>query len=180
MLKMHKIDVADYLHPTFLGRRTGVYQASLPVGNITARAVKGGLDIAGTDGHDTAVIASATIRVANNILVESGQRGAIAARDPHERRVHGEGEERGALASLLLGTGSSGSRWENFAAPPPTAAVTRCVGLRARTMGSSLRKRIARGEWRAAGRVLRRREVRRWVAGSTGHGARQCAKWWPS
>lgn len=25
----HKIDVADYLHPTFLGRRTGVYQASI-------------------------------------------------------------------------------------------------------------------------------------------------------
>ncbi len=25
----HKIDVADYLHPTFLGRRSGVYQASI-------------------------------------------------------------------------------------------------------------------------------------------------------
>ena len=25
----HKIDVADYLHPTYLGRRTGVYQASI-------------------------------------------------------------------------------------------------------------------------------------------------------
>jgi anaerobic magnesium-protoporphyrin IX monomethyl ester cyclase len=25
----HKIDVTDYLHPTFLGRRTGVYQASI-------------------------------------------------------------------------------------------------------------------------------------------------------
>jgi radical SAM superfamily enzyme YgiQ (UPF0313 family) len=25
----HKVDVADYLHPTFLGRRSGVYQASI-------------------------------------------------------------------------------------------------------------------------------------------------------
>ena len=38
-------------------------KASLPVGNITAKAVKGGLDITGTDGHDTAVIASAAIAV---------------------------------------------------------------------------------------------------------------------
>ena len=38
-------------------------KASLPVGNITARAIKGGLDITGTDGHDTAVIASAAVAV---------------------------------------------------------------------------------------------------------------------
>jgi uncharacterized protein (TIGR02058 family) len=38
-------------------------KASLPVGNITAKAVKGGLDIAGADGHDTAVIASAAVAV---------------------------------------------------------------------------------------------------------------------
>jgi uncharacterized protein (TIGR02058 family) len=38
-------------------------KASLPVGNITAKAVKGGLDIVGTDGHDTAVIASAAVAV---------------------------------------------------------------------------------------------------------------------
>ena len=25
----HKIEVGDYLHPTFLGRRSGVYQASI-------------------------------------------------------------------------------------------------------------------------------------------------------
>jgi uncharacterized protein (TIGR02058 family) len=38
-------------------------KASLPVGNITAKAVKGGLDIPGADGHDTAVIASAAVAV---------------------------------------------------------------------------------------------------------------------
>jgi uncharacterized protein (TIGR02058 family) len=38
-------------------------KASLPVGNITAKAVKGGLDIAAADGHDTAVIASAAVAV---------------------------------------------------------------------------------------------------------------------
>src|SRR4030095_13665846 len=38
-------------------------KASLPVGNITAKAVKGCLDIPGVDGHDTAVIASAAVAV---------------------------------------------------------------------------------------------------------------------
>jgi uncharacterized protein (TIGR02058 family) len=38
-------------------------KASLPVGNITAKAVKGGLDVPGADGHDTAVIASAAVAV---------------------------------------------------------------------------------------------------------------------
>jgi uncharacterized protein (TIGR02058 family) len=38
-------------------------KASLPVGNITAKAVMGGLDVSGSDGHDTAVIASAAVAV---------------------------------------------------------------------------------------------------------------------
>jgi len=38
-------------------------KASLPVGNITAKAVKGGLDVADADGNDPAVIASAAIAV---------------------------------------------------------------------------------------------------------------------
>ena len=38
-------------------------KASLPVGNITAKAVKGGLDIADPDGNDPAVIASAAVAV---------------------------------------------------------------------------------------------------------------------
>ncbi len=38
-------------------------KASLPVGNVTVRAVKGGLDVPGGDAHDTAVIASAAIAV---------------------------------------------------------------------------------------------------------------------
>jgi uncharacterized protein (TIGR02058 family) len=47
-------------------------KASLPVGNVTVRAVKGGLDVPGgdghgQDGHDTAVIASAAIAVRVNL-----------------------------------------------------------------------------------------------------------------
>ena len=38
-------------------------KASLPVGNITSKAVKGGLDVADADGNDPAVIASAAIAV---------------------------------------------------------------------------------------------------------------------
>ena len=38
-------------------------KASLPVGNVSAKAVKGGLDVADADGHDPAVIASAAIAV---------------------------------------------------------------------------------------------------------------------
>jgi uncharacterized protein (TIGR02058 family) len=38
-------------------------KASLPVGNVTVRVVKGGLDVPGGDLHDTAVIASAAIAV---------------------------------------------------------------------------------------------------------------------
>ena len=38
-------------------------KASLPVGNITVKAVKGGLDIADPDNNDPAVIASAAIAV---------------------------------------------------------------------------------------------------------------------
>jgi len=38
-------------------------KASLPVGNITAKAVKGGLDVADADGTDPAVIASAAVAV---------------------------------------------------------------------------------------------------------------------
>lgn len=36
---------------------------SLPVGNVTARAVKGGLDVADPENNDPAVIASAAIAV---------------------------------------------------------------------------------------------------------------------
>jgi uncharacterized protein (TIGR02058 family) len=38
-------------------------KASLPVGNVTVRAVKGGLDVADPDNNDPAVIASAAIAV---------------------------------------------------------------------------------------------------------------------
>src|SRR5688572_3653150 len=38
-------------------------KTSLPVGNVTVKAVKGGLDIADPDNNDPAVIASAAIAV---------------------------------------------------------------------------------------------------------------------
>lgn len=38
-------------------------KASLPVGNVTVKAVKGGLDVADPDANDPAVIASAAIAV---------------------------------------------------------------------------------------------------------------------
>ena len=38
-------------------------KSSLPVGNVTVKAVKGGLDVADAAGHDAAVIASAAIAV---------------------------------------------------------------------------------------------------------------------
>jgi uncharacterized protein (TIGR02058 family) len=38
-------------------------KASLPIGNVTVHAVKGGLDVPGGEHHDTAVIASAAIAV---------------------------------------------------------------------------------------------------------------------
>jgi uncharacterized protein (TIGR02058 family) len=38
-------------------------KSSLPIGNITVKAVKGGLDVADAEGHDAAVIASAAIAV---------------------------------------------------------------------------------------------------------------------
>ncbi len=38
-------------------------RASLPVGNVTVRAVKGGLDVADPENNDPAVIASAAIAV---------------------------------------------------------------------------------------------------------------------
>jgi uncharacterized protein (TIGR02058 family) len=38
-------------------------RASLPVGNVTVKAVKGGLDIPDPENHDPAVIASAAIAV---------------------------------------------------------------------------------------------------------------------
>ncbi|MFV0298971.1 MAG: Lin0512 family protein [Hyphomicrobiaceae bacterium] len=38
-------------------------RASLPVGSVTAKAVKGGLDIPDTENNDPAVIASAAIAV---------------------------------------------------------------------------------------------------------------------
>jgi len=38
-------------------------KASLPVGNVTVKAVKGGLDVADTETNDPAVIASAAIAV---------------------------------------------------------------------------------------------------------------------
>jgi uncharacterized protein (TIGR02058 family) len=38
-------------------------RASLPVGNVTVKAVKGGLDVPDPENHDPAVIASAAIAV---------------------------------------------------------------------------------------------------------------------
>ncbi|MEQ1614835.1 MAG: Lin0512 family protein [Hyphomicrobiaceae bacterium] len=38
-------------------------KASLPVGNVTVKAVKGGLDVPDPEGNDPAVIASAAIAV---------------------------------------------------------------------------------------------------------------------
>ena len=38
-------------------------QASLPLGQVTVKVVKGGLDVPGDDRHDTVVIASAAIAV---------------------------------------------------------------------------------------------------------------------
>jgi uncharacterized protein (TIGR02058 family) len=38
-------------------------KASLPVGNVTVRAVKGGLDVPDADNNDPVVIASAAIEV---------------------------------------------------------------------------------------------------------------------
>jgi hypothetical protein len=38
-------------------------KASLPVGNVTVKAVKGGLDVTDPDNNDPAVIASAAIAV---------------------------------------------------------------------------------------------------------------------
>ena len=38
-------------------------KAALPHGEVTVRAVKGGLDVADDDGHDTAVIATAAVTV---------------------------------------------------------------------------------------------------------------------
>jgi len=40
-----------------------VVKNSLPVGNVTVRAVKGGLDVADSENNDAAVIASAAIAV---------------------------------------------------------------------------------------------------------------------
>lgn len=42
-------------------------KASLPVGNVTVKAVKGGLDVADPDNNDPAVIASAAIAVRADI-----------------------------------------------------------------------------------------------------------------
>jgi uncharacterized protein (TIGR02058 family) len=38
-------------------------KAALPHGEVTVKAVKGGLDVADDDGHDTAVIATAAVTV---------------------------------------------------------------------------------------------------------------------
>jgi uncharacterized protein (TIGR02058 family) len=38
-------------------------KATLPHGQVTVKIVKGGLDVPGDDGHDTAVIASAAVAV---------------------------------------------------------------------------------------------------------------------
>jgi uncharacterized protein (TIGR02058 family) len=57
-------------------------KASLPVGNITAKAVKGGLDVADADGNDPAVIASAAIAVRIGLMARSI--GATAAGRPGE------------------------------------------------------------------------------------------------
>jgi uncharacterized protein (TIGR02058 family) len=42
-------------------------KASLPVGNVTVKAVKGGLDVADPENNDPAVIASAAIAVRADI-----------------------------------------------------------------------------------------------------------------
>ena len=38
-------------------------KSSLPIGNVTVKAVKGGLDVADPENHDPAVIASAAVEV---------------------------------------------------------------------------------------------------------------------
>jgi uncharacterized protein (TIGR02058 family) len=38
-------------------------KSSLPIGNVTVKAVKGGLDVADPENHDPAIIASAAIAV---------------------------------------------------------------------------------------------------------------------
>ena len=43
--------------------RRGFTKASLPVGNVTVKAVKGGLDVADPENNDPVVIASAAIAV---------------------------------------------------------------------------------------------------------------------
>ena len=43
-------------------------KASLPVGNVTVKAVKGGLDVADPENNDPAVIASAAIAVRIEIV----------------------------------------------------------------------------------------------------------------
>lgn len=42
-------------------------KATLPVGTVTVRAVKGGLDVAHDEGGDTAVIANAAVEVRLNL-----------------------------------------------------------------------------------------------------------------
>ena len=41
----------------------GAVKATLPHGQVTVKLVKGGLDVPGDQGHDTAVIASAAVAV---------------------------------------------------------------------------------------------------------------------
>jgi hypothetical protein len=43
-------------------------KASLPVGNVTVKAVKGGLDVSDPENNDPAVIASAAIAVRIEIV----------------------------------------------------------------------------------------------------------------
>lgn len=46
---------------------TTAVKASLPHGQVTVKAVKGGLDVPAAEGHDLAVIASAAVAVRFNL-----------------------------------------------------------------------------------------------------------------
>jgi uncharacterized protein (TIGR02058 family) len=46
---------------------TAAVKASLPHGQVTVKAVKGGLDVPAAEGHDLAVIASAAVAVRFNL-----------------------------------------------------------------------------------------------------------------
>ena len=55
--------VTANISPAVMKAMAGRLDQSLPVGNVTVRAIKGGLDVADPENNDPAVIASAAIAV---------------------------------------------------------------------------------------------------------------------